>query len=80
MFAVLVQGRSIRIGRRRRGVGGRRGRRKEEGGWIDWCDHVYLYGRIIPYYAVRIIQKVYYGSTIQYVLLEGIRTAVRNNV
>jgi hypothetical protein len=34
----------------------------------------------MPYYAVRIIQEVYYGSTIQCVFPERICTAVRNKV
>ena len=34
----------------------------------------------MPYYAVRIIQEVYYGSTIQCVFSERICTAVRNKV
>ena len=37
-------------------------------------------GVFMPYYAVLIIQGVYYGSTIQYVFSEGICTAVRNKV
>jgi hypothetical protein len=37
-------------------------------------------GGFMPHYAVRIIQGVYYGSTIQYVFSEGICTAVRNKV
>ena len=37
-------------------------------------------GVFMPYYAVRIIQEVYYGSTIQCVFSEGICTAVRNKV
>ena len=37
-------------------------------------------GVFMPYYAVRIIQEVYYGSTIQCVFSEEICTAVRNKV
>ena len=49
----------------------------EKGSRAITCSYT---GVFMPYYAVRIIQGVYYGSTIQYVFSEGICTAVRNKV